>query len=262
VQARTILNRLLTDVTPSMHKTRRKSLNAMVSSLISGASLSVTSLGRHLNSATSEKHQIKRSMRLCSNPHLQSEITTIYTLIAQRLIVQCPHPVILIDWSDLDPRKQHFLLRASVAVKGRSLTLLERIYPLSRKEKPSVHKLFMEQLKTMLPAACKPTIVTDAGFRGPWFKLVESLGWDYVGRVRNRTFCKGISDNDWHPMKDLYASASSRPKALGGHQLCRRNPVSCQLYVYRRKHKGRRHVTVTGDTSRRSSQSRANANRV
>ena len=59
----TILNQLLIDVTPSMHKVRRASLNAMVTSLILGAPCSVTGLGRNIESKTSEKHQIKRSMR-------------------------------------------------------------------------------------------------------------------------------------------------------------------------------------------------------
>ena len=185
-----IVNKLVTDVTPSMHKTRRQCLQAMVSSLISGASLSVTSLGRHIQSQTTEKHQIKRSTRLCSNAHLHAEQLAIYSRVCQRLVGTQHHPIILVDWSDLDPRKQHFLLRAAIAVDGRSLTLLEEVYPLSQKEKPTVHKAFMTRLKTLLPVECRPIVVTDAGFRGPWFKMIDSLGWDYVGRVRNRTYCK------------------------------------------------------------------------
>ena len=48
-----------------------------------------------------------------------------------------PHstPIILVDWSDLDERTQHFLLRASLATQERSLTLYEEVPPLSRKEK-------------------------------------------------------------------------------------------------------------------------------
>ena len=38
----------------------------------------------------------------------------------------------------------------------------------------------------MLPEGCEPIIVTDAGFRGPWFKAVEAQGWDWVGRIRNK----------------------------------------------------------------------------
>ncbi len=43
-------------------------------------------------------------------------------------------PNILVDWSDIDERKEHFLLRASLATQGRSLTLYEEVHPLSRKE--------------------------------------------------------------------------------------------------------------------------------
>ncbi|MDQ7072896.1 MAG: hypothetical protein Q9N32_04590 [Gammaproteobacteria bacterium] len=66
-----------------------------------------------------------------------------------------------------------------------------------RKEKPAIHKAFMSKLKSMLPPTCKPIIVSDAGFRIPWFKLIESLGWDFVGRVRNKTMCKQNSDDEW-----------------------------------------------------------------
>ena len=65
--------------------------------------------------------------------------------MAQGLIANQSQPIILVDWSDLDPRKQHFLLRASVAIEGRALMLLEEIHPLSRKEKPAVHRLFMSK---------------------------------------------------------------------------------------------------------------------
>ena len=67
----------------------------------------------------------------------------------------------------------------------------------------------------MLPDDCKPIIVTDAGFRIPWFKQVLSLEWDYVGRVRNRTHSKKVEESDWAPVKKLYALANSRAKRLG-----------------------------------------------
>ena len=63
MRASNILNTFLNDVTPGMHKARRASLHALVTSLMSGASLSVTVLGRNIESQTTEKHQIKRSMR-------------------------------------------------------------------------------------------------------------------------------------------------------------------------------------------------------
>jgi len=261
MKVKTILHNLIEDVTPNMHKIRRKSLNAMVTSLISGAALQVTSLGRNIKSNTSEKHQIKRSTRLCSNPHLHQDIVTIYANLSLRLIGNKQHPIILVDWSDLDPRQHHFLLRASTAVDGRSLTLLEEVHPLSSKEKPKTHRLFMEKLKAILPSSCCPIIVTDAGFRVPWFTLIESLNWDYVGRVRNRTFCMNAHDNDWHPVKDLYKKATTTAKGLGTYQMARRNPISCQMVIYKNTMKGRKDLVAKGEKARRSGKSRNSASR-
>ena len=261
MKVKAILNDLLIDVTPEMHKVRRKSLNASVSSLISGASLSVTSLGRNIESDTSEKHQIKRSMRLCSNHHLHDEITPIYSKLCLKIIGQQPNPIILIDWSDLDPRKDLFLLRAAVAVDGRSLTLYDEVHPLSTKEKPAVHRAFMNKLKSIVPVSCKPIIVTDAGFRVPWFKLIESLEWDYVGRVRNRTFCLNATDIDWHPVKTLYSQATTTAKSLGYYQMAQSNPFGCKMVIYRNKKKGRKDLTATGDRSRNSNRSLSYAER-
>jgi hypothetical protein len=263
MRAQTILNTFLNDVTPNMHKVRRASLRAVLTSLLSGSPLSITALGRNIESKTSEKHQIKRSMRLFSNPHLYNEMSAIYSAMASRLIGLQKQPVILVDWSDLDPRKQHFLLRASVAIEGRSLTVLEQIYTVDEKEKPRVHKQFMERLKAMLPVHTKPIIVSDAGFRVPWFQLIESLGWDYVGRVRNKTMCKQkqLIDDDWFLTRELYQKATTREKYLGQYLMRRKNSFTTHLVIYKQNSKGRKKLTATGERSRASSNSRSNASR-
>lgn len=261
MRVNTILNTFLNDVTPNMHKVRRTSLRAVLTSLLSGSQLSITALGRNIESKTTEKHQIKRSMRLCSNPHLYHEVGAIYSAMASRLIGLQTQPIILVDWSDLDPRKQHFLLRASVAIEGRSLTVLEQIYTVAEKEKPSVHKRFMERLKAILPAESKPIIVSDAGFRVPWFKLIESLGWDYVGRVRNKTMCKQHPDEEWFLTRELYQKATTKEKSLGRYIMRRKNSFATHLVIYKQNSKGRKKLTATGERSRASSNSRSNASR-
>lgn len=261
MRAPAIVKTFLEDVTPSMHSVRRESLGAVLSSLLSGSDLAVTSLGRNILSETTEKHQIKRCMRLCSNPRLYRDITSIYSRVAGRIITRQKHPIILVDWSDLDSRKQHFLLRASIAVDGRSLTLYEGIYTLAEKEKPAIHKAFMDELKGMLPARCKPIIVSDAGFRVPWFSLIESLGWDYVGRVRNKTLCRQTDEDEWALTRELYELATSRPKGLGRFVMRRKNSFESNLVVYQKRRHGRKHLTANGSRARRSSQSKASASR-
>lgn len=151
MKAKSFLSKTRHNVTPSMHKVRRLSLLATIESALNGGSLSVTGLGRNIQNNTQEKHGIKRVDRLCNNSNIHREISTIYQHMITLLVSPHSTPIILVDWSDTDERKQHFLLRASLATQGRSLTLYEEVHPLSRKEKPAVHRQFMEKLKRMLP---------------------------------------------------------------------------------------------------------------
>jgi hypothetical protein len=115
----TILNNTLSLVALNMHKTRFQALSACVHSLLHGGAASVTGMGRGIDSQAYEKHNIKRADRLCSNPHLLIESDCIYTAVCYLFGRISSRPIILVDWSDLDEHKGHFLLRASVAFDGR-----------------------------------------------------------------------------------------------------------------------------------------------
>jgi hypothetical protein len=256
-----LLSKYLLDVTPTMHKIRRLSLFAAIESTINGGVLSVTGLGRNIDNRAYEKHRIKRVDRLCGNVHLQQEIPLVYRQMCAAIVGQHTQPIIHVDWSDMDARKQHFLIRASIAAQGRSLTLYEEIHPLSLKESPKTHRLFMQKLKAMLPKNINPVIVTDAGFRIPWFTLVESLGWDFVGRVRNKTFCKKKRDATWLPVKSLYQLGTLRPKDLGQYLQGMKQSFESRMVVVWRKPKGRKDKTATGERARKSKKSRACAER-
>ena len=172
MHVKSIISNTLTATLPQMHAMRRKTLYAAVGSALRGHPLAVTALGRGLGGDVDEKHQIKRMDRVLSNYHLQSQRVEIYTNVARMVIGSCARPVIAVDWSDLDGAKRHFLLRASLIIEGRALTLYEEVHGLASKEKPRAHRAFLKQLKTMVPERCCPTLVTDAGFRTPWFKQV------------------------------------------------------------------------------------------
>ncbi|QQX79836.1 IS4 family transposase [Shewanella sp. KX20019] len=260
MNAKQVLSKCLSLVTPLMHRTLRQSLFSAIESSMNGGSLSITGLGRDIDSNAFEKHKIKRVGRLCSNTKLYRDIEFIYTRMTYLLVGTMKQPIIHIDWSDLDDRKQHFLIRASLAAQGRSLTLYEAT-TLNKKEKPKTHLLFLRKLKVMLPHDCKPIIVTDAGFRIPWFKQILSLNWDYVGRFRNRTHCKKCPEDDWYPVKKLYVQSSCRAKNLGVYFLGEQVSFKSRLVIFKRKAKGRKDKTAMGDKARRSKQSRASAER-
>ncbi|WP_281214397.1 transposase, partial [Shewanella insulae] len=78
-------------------------------------------------------------------------------------------------------------------IKGRSITLYERTFPLALQGTQAAHNQFLNELHKVLPANVTPLIVTDAGFRNPWFRKVEQLGWYWLGRAR------GLSVYRLHP---------------------------------------------------------------
>jgi hypothetical protein len=233
-----------------MHKKRREALSVNVKAALDGQSLTVTHLGRAISSKAKEKHCIKRADRLLSNSHLHAERLRIYSTVSEMLIGTRVRPVIVVDWSDMDGRKHHFVLRASIVVQGRSLTLYEEAHTRKTKEKPETHLAFLKTIHAMLRPECRPIVVSDAGFRVPWFKMVAAFGWDWVGRVRNCTFIQQAGHGPWAPCKSLYQRATRTPKDLGEALMARSNPIACQLVLYKGKPKGRVHKNRLGERSR------------
>jgi hypothetical protein len=247
MQAQQVLHKLLMNTCPTMHKTRRESLAANVLGALTGRRLTVTDIGRSIQSGTSHKHNIKRADRLLSNAHLHQESMEVSRSLCRLLIGAQARPVLLVDWSDMDEYKQHFVLRAALVAEGRALTLYEEVHTLETKEKCVTHRQFLVRLKCLLPAHCCPIVVTDAGFRTTWFQLVEAMDWDWVGRVRNRHYVRWLSGGRWFDAKRCYLWATSRPKHLGTGVLTVRNQLRCQLVIYQGQLKGRKHKNRLGE---------------
>jgi len=252
MQAEQVLHKIITNTCPNMHKMRRHALEANVLAALTGQRLTVTDLGRSIKSNTSHKHGIKRADRLLSNSHLHNEGFDIYRALSHQIIGAQKRPVVLVDWSDMDEYKQHFLVCAAFVVEGRSMTLYEEVHTLESKEKLATHKQFLLQLKKSLPEDCKPIIVTDAGFRTTWFKLIESMNWDWVGRVRNRHHMRWTQGGPWFDAKKCYKKATSQPAYLGEGILTRRHEFRCQFVAYRGKLQGRKHKNRLGDVAKNS----------
>jgi hypothetical protein len=163
-----IVNKTIQLVTPKMHKARRSALVCCINSLLQGNALTVTSIGRGIESNTTDKHSMKRADRMYSNNNLLYESDGIYTAICGLFCSRSFRPIILVDVSDLDEYKRHFLIIASLSFDGRYVTLYEKVHDIKTKEKRATHTLFLSRLKAKLGDRVKPIVVTDAGlkFRG------------------------------------------------------------------------------------------------
>ena len=102
-----------------------------------------------------------------------------------------------------------------------------------RYNSPKTHRLFLQRLSHVLPAHVRPILITDAGFRGPWFRQVESLGWDWIGRIRNTIKYLNPNTRRWCYVHPLYKQATPRPQHLGWRYLSKRHRYACRLYLVR-----------------------------
>ena len=124
-----------------------------------------------------------------------------------------------------------------------------------------VQQRFLRNLQALLPANVVPIIVADSGFRTPFFREVENLGWHWLGRIRNRDFIAWVNrPNDWLAAKSLYAKATRKPKCLGSARWVRSHPLNGELVTFYRSAKGRKQLTAQHHPSK-SSASRKHAKR-
>ena len=237
---------------PFVHCVRLTALFSAVESLMLGRKLSVTGLGRSLVTKTRVKDSIKRMDRLVGNAHLHRERHGFYETVANIVVGMTPRPVIIVDWSDLSHDRKFQLLRAAVPGGGRALTVYEEVHTLEDLDNNRIHQRFLMHLKKILPPGCCPIVVTDAGFRGPWFKAVAALGWDWVGRVRNRVYVRFEASSEWVLCNSLHVQATRTARCLGKAMLARTNPVRCALYLVRRKKQGRVRYTHFAKRARSS----------
>ena len=165
-----------------VHRARWRAFESCVQALIGGRRLSVTGLGRGETSKVAPKHCIKRADRLVGNPRLAAERGTVYRHLAQRLLQSSHQPVVLVDWSVL-PGGMRYCLSAAVPIGGRALPIYCEVHGRSKVGNGVVERAFLRRLQVVLKGICTPVIVTDAGFRNPWFREVAKLGWHYLGRL-------------------------------------------------------------------------------
>lgn len=228
-----LLSRWLGDREVIGHAVRTAALVRVVGALLIGGKLSLTQLGRSLTGVARVKHQIKAVDRLLGNRHLHRERDDIYRALARTLLAGMRRPLIIVDWSDFELGREWVMLKAAVPVGGRAISLYERVFPFKRYNSPGAHLEFLRDLRSILPEGCRPILVTDAGFRGPWFRAVEACGWDWVGRIRNKIKYYRESTGRWCFTDSLYPQATTSPRYIGEVALSRRHRYQFRLYLVR-----------------------------
>lgn len=237
MQLMKLLHKSLKTQLPFIHQSRLKNLIYASEALIRANKLTLTSLGRNLSNQNKTRSNIKKMDRLLGNSLLANETHHFYKVMASNLIKEGTHPWLHIDWSCICSITNLYLLRASLSMPGRSIVIYEECHPKKNENHHPTHKIFLNRLKTILPASVKPIIVTDAGFRAPWFIEVKALGWDFVGRLRHKNLVRFNDKLKWQLSGKLYPKATLKPNYLGPGILTEKLKVPAHFVLFKGKKK-------------------------
>ena len=221
------LHKLLSSV---MHKKRLDTLTLLITSLLTHKQLSVTGLGRGISKPIQENSCIRRSDRFIGNKLIAGELKQIYRQHITNLLGGQNRPKIIVDWTHV-PNTRFYVLRAALVSTGRALTLFEEVHKEENFCTVKTETKFLKNMAELLDENCKPIIITDAGFRNPWFQHVLKNGWDFVGRVRGTH--KYYDGTHWRPCMTLHRVATKKGFHTGKILLCKKNTVKAYLCVIR-----------------------------
>lgn len=249
MHATQVLQKILSSVIAGLDVRNARNLFFAVEALLAGRRLTLTELARHFPGADRIHAPLKRFDRLLGNAHVQALRVSCYQA-AVLWLLRMPRPVLIVDWSEVKSDGCFHLLRAAVVARGRTLTVYEEVHPTAKLGSPRVEAAFLRRLRSLLPEGIRPILVTDAGFRVPWFQAVEALGWHWVGRVRHRSRVKFLTssrpEHGWIASKTLYTRATARAVSLGEVALTESKHFLCRLALVRRRPRGRVHRTRYG----------------
>ena len=96
------------------------------------------------------------------------------------------------------------------------ITLYNEIHSQKELATEKIHNTFLKNLSYVLPEGKRIVIITDAGFKTPWFQAVSQLGWYFVGRISGTINYRLDADKKWNSIRMLHSFIKQREtKYLG-----------------------------------------------
>ena len=232
------------------HAARRHVLCAAVCAVMGGHVLSVSRLARALMGQSNQKAALKRVDRLMGNQRIAQEARIVGAALLRTLCRSAQPLVIAVDWSEVAPDGVFVELRAVATCTGmgRGLTIYQQVYPEKKLGNARAERMLLKTLHDWMPAGVQVIIITDAGFRRPWFTQVERLGWSWVGRIRSGV---GVSRDGthWEEASAWFAKATRQACRWSDCWLTRQFRFACDMVLYRRRAVGGKRYGRAGHVS-------------
>jgi len=228
--AHALLQDYLEDACPDIHITRLKAVLDVAVGLQKSQNLSLTQIGRYLDSEIDIKHRVKKVDRLEGNAHLYDELDTLYVGLSEyvfSLISQDKTVPIVVDLCFVKDDGALQMLSAEVASKGRTIPIYRQVFEsggLTERAEP-----FFDALAQCLPGDREVVVIMDAGFYESWFKAIELHGWHWLCRIRKGKTLKFSSENDWTTIEDFMPLIKEKAANYNDVLLTQRHQHPCRI---------------------------------
>ena len=229
-----MIRQLVEGCSAGVHSARLAAVVKVTEGVIRGGRLTPATIGRNLRGTAKPKHGIKCVDRLLGSVQAHDRLF-IFLALSYRLLKGCARPVVLVDWTHAGDAQN--ALVAAVPIGGRALPIYLEVHPESKLGNAAVESRFLRALKTILPPECRPVVISDAGFKGPFFDQVLELGWDFLGRVRGTAKAVSTSSGQTISKEEFYAKAAIAPTELGAFELFVEQRIPCRLVLVRKRRK-------------------------
>ena len=156
---------------------QRKTIAYLVFGLLCSRKAGVASIGRHMKTYTSVRHNIKRVARYIGNKRIN--IDNALKPIQNLILNHCKKLFIAIDWTKI--KNSFELLKATIVCEGRTIPFLYKTYDKSKNKnkQTKIEIEFIKKLRSEIPDNIQTFILMDRGFgqKAKLLKTIEKLNF-------------------------------------------------------------------------------------
>lgn len=214
---------------PDVHKARWQLWWDLVLSIVLHRTCRMVNIAMGLVQAPNFRAAVKRVDRALSNRALGAHKVDFAKALAHFMISKNPRPALIIDATKHNNKLAS--VRVSVAFQGRAIPLINVACKTKQMSTQRTYQQLVRKLRACLPAHCRPVLLCDGEYQGPFFDLLQDQGWDYIGRLAQSVLILP-PNKPWTKVLSLFAKAGKKPKSLGTCQVTQSRSFAAQVVLY------------------------------
>ena len=245
MHASEIVQRFVHSRLDRIHAARRSVLAALTLAAMRGCPLTLSRLARGICGAGLLKSAVNRVDRFIGHARICVESEVLGAALIELLQRMSSVLVVAVDWSAVSPSGRFVEVRAAVTMPGmgRALTVFQEVHPIAKLGNPQIEQGLLRRLRRHVHHETHVVVISDAGFRRPWFEQIEKFGWSFVGRLRGSVqFSR--DGTSFSPATSWFEYARGKAMRWKDCVLTKCHPFAIDVVLYRAPRSARKHYRL------------------